>query len=163
MGQFTALHFLMQKQNRCKVILTAKVLLTTRPCKLKTFQPEPGQLPPKWRAAAQFGRIFLMTTVGVFIRTIQQHLRGPWNCVKCWFKIISFVLLLLCMAYLLLRLLRSKCLCASSTLCCMFLIFLQFRTMQRQEAIMVSDLKQEAHTGRNFWLIEIMNNSVCQS
>lgn len=47
MGPFTAVHFLSEKQNRCKAIPITNTLLTAWPYKLKNFQLESGQVPPK--------------------------------------------------------------------------------------------------------------------
>lgn len=160
MGQFTALHFLIQKQNRCMAITMAKVLLTIRPRKLKTFQPEPGQLPPKMKSSSavwqdishDYSRCVHQKHTAMSLRHSEL---GPM-CFS-WFKMISFVSSVI-LHGIFDASLRSKCV--------FFLCFCHIRLHAFDFAavplLMPSDLKQEANTGRNFWLIEIMNSSVCQ-
>lgn len=50
--QLPALHSLIKKQNRCKDVTMAKVLLTIMPRVLKTFEPESGRLPPKMKRSS---------------------------------------------------------------------------------------------------------------
>lgn len=74
---------------------------------------------------------------------IQKHLQGLWFFLLMCLKLISdsSIVIFLCMAYLLL-----KCLCVSSMLLCMFLIFLQLQMMQ----LILSDLKQEGELRKEF-------------
>lgn len=100
------------------------------PASRKPFSPSLDNRHQKWRAAAQLGRTSLTTAVGVFIRTIcdvPEALGAGADVFKVDLRLFRlFPVLFLCMAYLLLHLFGSKCLCASSTLCCVFLISRQF-------------------------------------
>lgn len=103
-----------------------------------------------------------MTAVGVFIRNIQQRpeaLRAGSKQVH--FKVdltLNHLFPVFCCIFAAsLSWIKNICASLPHYVSCFWFPFSSW-TMQ----LMPSDLKQEAYTGRNFWLIEIMNSSVCQ-
>lgn len=76
MGQFTALHFLKQKQNRCTAIAMAKYFIDNKAPRAENLSARvAGQLPSKMRSSSAAWQD-VSHTVGMFIRTIQQRPRA---------------------------------------------------------------------------------------
>lgn len=111
-------------------------------------------------AAGQFGRTSLTTTIGLFIRTRQRwswgrHAEGSFKIIFVVSNVVS----------------PHGIFAAPLTLIRMSMCFfhtahvLDFPSVLNFAETLLTDFKRGGggvHTGRNFWLIEIMNSPVCR-